>query len=84
MTQNELLSEMVLEDSSSLRCVSCDVEEYVFPLDDKCIDAGFVANYLCHDCEEVVINMQAAAQSRHFSIVSATAKIVEGKPDEVD
>lgn len=66
MAQEELLSEMALAASSSLHCISCGVEEYVFPLDDKPIDVTFAANYLCHDCEEVVVNMQAAAQSNFY------------------
>ena len=72
MAQDELLSEMVLAVSSSLRCVSCGVEEYVFPLEDKPIDMAFAANYLCHDCEEVVINMQVAAQSNLYPISSSS------------
>jgi len=70
MAQDELLSEMVLAASSCFRCVSCGVEEYIFPLDDKPIDLAFAANYLCHDCEEVVINMQAAAPSKFYSDAS--------------
>ena len=70
MAQDELLSEMVHAASSCIRCVSCSVDEYVFPLDDKPIDVAFASNYLCHDCEEVAVNMQAAAQSRFYADAS--------------
>jgi hypothetical protein len=63
MTKKDLLQEVILAASSSLRCTGCGIEELVLPLDDQPIDEAFAVLYLCDECEEISESMRLAAES---------------------
>lgn len=61
---SELMGATLLAASSTLRCTTCGVEEFVVPLDDQPIDEMFAANYLCDECEDLALLAPALDNAR--------------------
>ncbi len=53
ISANEVIDAALLENSTLATCSVCGIQEYVLSIEgDDPLDADFIANYLCADCDE--------------------------------
>ncbi len=49
----EIVDAALMERAALVTCTACGVQEYVLPIEgDDPLEADFIANYLCADCDE--------------------------------
>jgi hypothetical protein len=57
----DLILQVMAEEATEVRCVGCGAAEFLFSLDEP-LDAPFIANYHCDECEDAERTGQGVAE----------------------